>query len=224
MRRPETSAEVPGEGEDGAEAGARLGNLGFKVGVFKAHSQRRRPETWAEVCGEGEEGAEGAARQGNQGRKVGFLKRQSSRRRPETWAKVCGEGEDGAEAGARLDAYAGALDEVEGRLLQEIAARSPHFFEAAGVVQDLRGALARTFASVAGLRRQANPAPQPQPEPKNLKLQAQPAVYVPCDHVALRTFASVAGLRRQARPVLTDFSLLFMCHVRHVADYQGRRA
>ena len=71
---------------------------------------------------------------------------------------MCGEGEEGAEAGARLDAYAAALDEVEGRLLQEIAARSPHFFEAAGVVQDLRGALARTFASVAGLRRQARPA------------------------------------------------------------------
>ena len=71
---------------------------------------------------------------------------------------MCGEGEDGTEAGARLDAYAAALDEVEGRLLQEIAARSPHFFEAAGVVQDLRGALARTFASVAGLRRQARPA------------------------------------------------------------------
>ena len=79
-------------------------------------------------------------------------------RRPETWAEVCGEGEGGAETGARLDAYAAALDEVESRLLQEIAARSPHFFEAAGVVQDLRGALSRTFASVAGLRRQARPA------------------------------------------------------------------
>ncbi|KAK9833584.1 hypothetical protein WJX81_008635 [Elliptochloris bilobata] len=83
-----------------------------------------------------------------------FFTEDFSLARPETWAEVCGEGEGGAEAHARLDAYAAALDEVEGRLLQEIAARSPHFFEAAGVVQDLRGALSRTFATVAGLRGQ----------------------------------------------------------------------
>jgi hypothetical protein len=77
--------------------------------------------------------------------------------RPETWAEVCGEAEGGAEAARRLDAYAAALDEVEGRLLEEIAARSPHFFEAAGVVQDLRSVLGRTFGRVAGLRGQVGP-------------------------------------------------------------------
>jgi len=80
--------------------------------------------------------------------------------RPETWAEVCGEAEGGPEAARRLDAYAGALDEVEGRLLEEIAARSPHFFEAAGVVQDLRSVLGRTFGCVAGLRGQVGPRPR----------------------------------------------------------------
>ena len=39
-------------------------------------------------------------------------------------------------------------------LLQEIAARSAHFFEAAGVVQDLRMVLTRTFQQVAELRKE----------------------------------------------------------------------
>lgn len=36
---------------------------------------------------------------------------------------------------ARLEAYGGYLDVIESQLLKEIASRSDHFFEAAGVVQ-----------------------------------------------------------------------------------------
>lgn len=53
-----------------------------------------------------------------------------------------------------MDLYANHLDTVETHLLQEIAARSNHFFEAAGIVQDLRGTLTRTYQQVAGLREQ----------------------------------------------------------------------
>ena len=42
---------------------------------------------------------------------------------------------------------------METYLLREIAARSDNFFEAAGVVQDLRGAVGRAFEDVKGLRR-----------------------------------------------------------------------
>ena len=53
-----------------------------------------------------------------------------------------------------MDLYANHLDTVETHLLQEIAARSSHFFEAAGIVQDLRGTLTRTYQQIAGLREQ----------------------------------------------------------------------
>lgn len=53
-----------------------------------------------------------------------------------------------------MDLYANHLDTVETHLLQEIAARSSHFFEAAGIVADLRGTLTRTYQQVAGLREQ----------------------------------------------------------------------
>ena len=53
-----------------------------------------------------------------------------------------------------MDLYANHLDTVETHLLQEIAARSSHFFEAAGTVADLRGTLTRTYQQVAGLREQ----------------------------------------------------------------------
>ena len=53
-----------------------------------------------------------------------------------------------------MDLYANYLDTIETHLLQEIAARSSHFFEAAGIVQDLRGTLTRTYQQVAGLREQ----------------------------------------------------------------------
>ena len=44
-------------------------------------------------------------------------------------------------------------DVVETYLLREIAARSDNFFEAAGVVQDLRGAVGRAYEDVKALRR-----------------------------------------------------------------------
>ena len=44
-------------------------------------------------------------------------------------------------------------DVVESYLLREIAARSDNFFEAAGVVQDLRGAVGRAYEDVKALRR-----------------------------------------------------------------------
>lgn len=45
-------------------------------------------------------------------------------------------------------------DVVETNLLKEIAARSDSFFEAAVYVQDLRGALHRTYHAVKDLRSQ----------------------------------------------------------------------
>lgn len=98
--------------------------------------------------------------------------------RPGTWREVVStEGE--AQRLARLDEYSGYLDVVESQLLKEIAARSEHFFEAAGVVQvgqyaderqlllssrsgtfgkmcgaqDLRATLHRTYSQVTALRR-----------------------------------------------------------------------
>lgn len=43
---------------------------------------------------------------------------------------------------------------METYLLKEIAARSDNFFEAAGVVQDLRGATGRTYHQIKDLRYQ----------------------------------------------------------------------
>ena len=40
-----------------------------------------------------------------------------------------------------MDLFANHLDTIETHLLQEIAARSNHFFEAAGIVADLRSTL-----------------------------------------------------------------------------------
>jgi hypothetical protein len=71
--------------------------------------------------------------------------------RPETWQALCSAGTED-ERSSMMDLYANYLDTVETHLLQEIAARSSHFFEAAGVVQDLRSSLTRTFQQVAGLR------------------------------------------------------------------------
>lgn len=45
-------------------------------------------------------------------------------------------------------------DAVEIHLLRDIAARSENFFQAASVVQDLRGVLARTYTQVKALRKQ----------------------------------------------------------------------
>lgn len=74
--------------------------------------------------------------------------------RPETWQALCANGNE-EDRTSRMELYANYLDTVETHLLQEIAARSSHFFEAAGVVQDLRAALTRTFQQVAGLHQQA---------------------------------------------------------------------
>ena len=43
-------------------------------------------------------------------------------------------------------------DVVETHLLRDIAARSENFFQAASVVQDLRGVLARSYMQVKALR------------------------------------------------------------------------
>lgn len=48
-------------------------------------------------------------------------------------------------------------DVVETHLLRDIAARSENFFQAASVVQDLRGVLARTYIQVKALRKQVSP-------------------------------------------------------------------
>lgn len=45
-------------------------------------------------------------------------------------------------------------DVVETHLLRDIAARSENFFQAAGVVQDLRAVLARTYVQVKTLRKE----------------------------------------------------------------------
>ncbi len=63
-------------------------------------------------------------------------------------------GGDEDDRTAKMEQYANYLDTVETHLLQEIAARSSHFFEAAGIVQDLRAALTRTYQQVAGLRKE----------------------------------------------------------------------
>jgi hypothetical protein len=73
--------------------------------------------------------------------------------RPETWQAVCAGGDEEDQT-ARMEQYANYLDTVETHLLQEIAARSSHFFEAAGIVQDLRSALTRTYQQVVGLRKE----------------------------------------------------------------------
>ena len=54
--------------------------------------------------------------------------------RPDTWRETLGTDEE-AERSQRLETYSGYLDTVETHLLQEIAARSDNFFEAAGYVQ-----------------------------------------------------------------------------------------
>ena len=74
-------------------------------------------------------------------------------RRPQIWQALCGTGDD-KDRTEKMDLYANHLDTVETHLLQEIAARSSHFFEAAGIVQDLRGTLTRTYQQIAGLREQ----------------------------------------------------------------------
>ncbi len=57
--------------------------------------------------------------------------------------------------------YAGrALDCVETHLLSEIAARSGHFFQAAGVVADLRASMTHLHAYAKGLRCQVGPLSQ----------------------------------------------------------------
>ena len=53
-----------------------------------------------------------------------------------------------------MDSLGGHLDCVETHLLSEIAARSGHFFEAAGVIADLRGAMAHLHSCVQGIRGQ----------------------------------------------------------------------
>ena len=47
-------------------------------------------------------------------------------------------------------------DVVETHLLRDIAARSENFFQAASVVQDLRGVLARTYTQVKALRQEVS--------------------------------------------------------------------
>ena len=47
-------------------------------------------------------------------------------------------------------------DVVETHLLRDIAARSENFFQAASVVQDLRGVLARTYMQVKTLRQKVS--------------------------------------------------------------------
>ena len=47
-------------------------------------------------------------------------------------------------------------DVVETHLLRDIAARSENFFQAASVVQDLRGVLARTYTQVKTLRQEVS--------------------------------------------------------------------
>lgn len=54
--------------------------------------------------------------------------------RPDTWQEVVSTEDEGQRL-ARLEEYSGYLDVVESQLLKEIASRSDHFFEAAGVVQ-----------------------------------------------------------------------------------------
>lgn len=54
--------------------------------------------------------------------------------RPSTWGMIVST-EDEAQRLARMDEYGGYLDVVESQLQNEIAARSEHFFEAAGIVQ-----------------------------------------------------------------------------------------
>ena len=51
------------------------------------------------------------------------------------------------------DPFLVSQDVVETYLLREIAARSDNFFEVAGVVQDLRGAVGRAYEDVKALRR-----------------------------------------------------------------------
>ncbi|KAK9847965.1 hypothetical protein WJX84_011634 [Apatococcus fuscideae] len=80
-----------------------------------------------------------------------FFTEEFSLTRPETWTDVSRS--DSEEEGAEvLDELGGHLDVVETNLLKEIAARSDSFFEAAVYVQDLRGALHRTYHAVKDLR------------------------------------------------------------------------
>ncbi|DBA81853.1 hypothetical protein WJX77_011322 [Trebouxia sp. C0004] len=75
--------------------------------------------------------------------------------RPETWREICPSEaeEDRQEAMDQLSSY---LDIVETHLLRDIAARSENFFQAASVVQELRGVLARTYVQVKTLRQEVH--------------------------------------------------------------------
>jgi hypothetical protein len=60
--------------------------------------------------------------------------------------------DDQDEQAERVEEYGALLDVVETQLLQEIAVRSDHFFEAAAVVQDLGDNLGRAYEHVHSLR------------------------------------------------------------------------
>ena len=78
---------------------------------------------------------------------------ESFRCRLATWqAAVPDQSEPGRMA--RMETLGSLLDTVETHLLSEIAARSGHFFEAAGVIADLRGAMANLHACVQDIRGQ----------------------------------------------------------------------
>ncbi|KAL3152085.1 hypothetical protein ABBQ32_001192 [Trebouxia sp. C0010 RCD-2024] len=73
--------------------------------------------------------------------------------RAETWQEVC-PSELEEDRQDTLEQLSSDLDVVETHLLRDIAARSENFFQAASVVQDLRGVLARTYIQVKALRKQ----------------------------------------------------------------------
>ncbi|KAA6426324.1 MAG: VPS54 isoform 2 [Trebouxia sp. A1-2] len=84
-----------------------------------------------------------------------YFTEEFSLSRPETWREICPSEaeEDRLETMDQLSSY---LDIVETHLLRDIAARSENFFQAASVVQELRGVLARTYVQVKTLRQEVH--------------------------------------------------------------------
>ena len=74
--------------------------------------------------------------------------------RQEVWAAVGLGAQDEDELAAKHERAVAHFDTCETHFTGEVAARSSHFFEAAGVVADLRACLGGSFDLVLGLRRE----------------------------------------------------------------------
>ena len=77
-------------------------------------------------------------------------------RRQEIWEQVGLGAQDDEELSAHHEQAVTHFDNAETHFTGEVAARSSHFFEAAGVVADLRASLEGSFDLVHGMRQEVS--------------------------------------------------------------------